>query len=148
MPEKTIDVDVAGSRYQIGQMTAQDASWVVTLALTKMMPSGIEKALASKAGAVLPKRSSSITEEEFNNIQNHALAVVRRYETSGAALPVFVKPNRWAVKDLEYDVVAVIALTVNSLVHNLSPFFKGDGLLQIIDSVPGLAGLFSSITPQ
>jgi hypothetical protein len=49
------------------------------------------------------------------------------------------------VKELEYDIVTVTALTVHALVFSLTPFFEGDGLSQLLESLSAL-GLFSSIS--
>jgi hypothetical protein len=142
--ELTKDVTVSGTRYQIGRMKAKDGSWVLAQVMTKMLPAALENGLAG-SGAQLAANRAQISEDEFANIQAHALAVVRRYE-NGLPVPVFVRPDRWAAKDLEYDLVAVMALTVHSIVFTLSPFFSGDGMTQLLESFPGLPALSSPAT--
>jgi len=131
----TTDVEVRGVRYQIGRFKARDGSFILAQLLTKMLPSAIE---GQFQGAGLAKGRSPISEEEFSSIQGHALAVCRRYENGNVPMPIFVRPDTWAVKELEYDVIAVMALTVQALVFNISPFFEGNGLNQILASIPGL----------
>jgi hypothetical protein len=128
------DVEIAGVKYQIGRFKARDGSWILAQILTKMLPTMIEGALA-KSGAKLAADCSNLSEEEFSSIQGHALAVCWRYE-NGAPMPVFVLPNTWAVKELEYDLVTVMMLTIHALVFNLSSFFEGDGLNKILGSIP------------
>ena len=131
------DVTVDGDSYQIGRFKARDGSWILAQILTKMMPAILESALAKEAGAQLPPRTTSLTEEEFTSIQGHALAVCRRYE-NGVPMPVFLLPNTFVVKEMEYDLVKVMKLTVHALVFNLTSFFEGDGLNQILGSMLGL----------
>jgi hypothetical protein len=145
MQPQTQDVEIAGTRYQVGRFKARDGSWILAQVLTKMLPAVIERALVKEAGAKLASNRSLLSEEEFASIQGHALAVCRRYE-NGVPMPVFVLPNNtFAIKELEYDLIAVMTLTVKALLFNLTPFFEGDGLSQILSALPGLGlGLNSS----
>ncbi|HEX4209511.1 MAG TPA: hypothetical protein VHY56_03895 [Candidatus Binataceae bacterium] len=132
MPEPTKDVQINGASYQIGRFTARDGSWILMQILTKMLPSAVANQLNGMGG--LASGRSAMSEEEFASLQGHALAVCRRYE-NGVPMPVFLRPNTWAIKELEYDVVTVLGLTVNALAFNLSPFFKEGGLTQILASL-------------
>ena len=49
-----------------------------------------------------------LDEDTFQHIQAHALSVCRRLE-NGVPMPIFVRPNTWAAKDLEYDVMTLDA---------------------------------------
>jgi hypothetical protein len=135
MPD-TKDVEIGGLRYQIGRFRARDGSWVLAQVLTKMMPTMLEAALRKKSSATLPAGRVQIAEDEFANIQAIALSVCRRYNDAGVPMPVFVRPDTFAAPDLEYDVVAVMRLTIEALVFNLSPFFADGGLSQILQSLP------------
>ena len=139
--QATKDVEIAGTKYQVGQFKARDGSWILAQILTKMLPAVIESAFKT---ANLATGRAAISEEEFASIQGHALAVCRRME-NGVPMPIFFLPNTWAIKDLEYDLITVMALTVQALVFNISPFFEGDGLTQILGSIPGLTSS-SSVT--
>lgn len=136
------DVEINGTKYQVGRFKARHGSWILAQILTKMLPAVIEQALAKEAGAKLASNRTALSEEEFENIQGHALAVCRRYE-NGVPMPIFVLPNTWAIKDLEYDLMTVMALTVHAIVFNIAPFFGGDGLSQLLGLLPSL-GLNSS----
>lgn len=136
------DVEINGTKYQVGRFKARDGSWVVAQVLTKMLPAFLEQAFAKETGANLASNRAMLSEEEFVNLQGHALAVCRRYE-NGVPMPVFVLPNTWATKDLEYDLTTVMALTIHALVFNIAPFFAEGGLSQLLALLPGL-GLNSS----
>jgi hypothetical protein len=139
------DVTIAGKRYQIGRFTARTGSWILAQVLTKMLPSVIEKALAKHAGAKLAAGRAELSEDEFESIQAHALAVCRRYEGENQLpMPIFLRPDRWAAKDLEFNLVTVMSLTIQALVFNLESFFDEDGLNQILDQIPGLASASST----
>jgi hypothetical protein len=145
MKPLTKDVEIAGQRYQIGKFKARDGSWILAQVLTKMLPAVIEGALSKQAGASLASNRSALSEDEFASLQGHALAVCRRYE-NGVPMPVFVRPETFAVKELEYDLVGVMSLTIQALLFNLTDFFEGDGLSQILAMLPAL-GLGSSTAP-
>ena len=135
MTPATKTVTVGGSEFQIGRFTARNGSWIIAQIATKMLPAVIEKALAQASGAPLAANRATLSEEEFSNIQGHALAVVRRLE-NGVPMPVFLLPNTFAVRELEYDLVTVIELTIHALVFNLTPFFEDGGLSQILALLP------------
>ena len=128
----TKDVEIGESRYQVGRFKARDGSWVLAQILTKMLPAAIESSLQ---GSGLAANRAQISEEEFASIQAIALSVCRRYENN-IPMPVFPRPDTWAIKDLEYDLVTVMRLTIEALVFNITPFFKGNGLAQMMESLP------------
>ena len=132
--ELTKDVDIAGVTYQIGRFTARNGSWILAQVLTKILPSAMEGGLGT---AALSSGLAAISEDDFASMQSHSLAVCRRYE-NGVPMPIFIRPNTWAVKELEFDLVAVMALTVHAMTFNLNSFFEGDGLSQILGSIPVL----------
>jgi hypothetical protein len=140
------DVVISGVTYQVGQFKARDGSFVLAQLLTKLLPSFLEAAFKKQAGVSLPSgRTSMLTEDEFASIQGHALAVCRRVENS-VPMPIFFLPNTWAIREIEYDLVTVMALTVQALVFNIVPFFQGDGLEAILASIAEIPGLSLSAT--
>ena len=146
--DATKDVEINGVRYQIGRMTAKAGSWVATQIFTKVLPSAIEGQMNKLGLDSLPQGRATMTEEEFSNLQDHCLMVCRRYELVGnidTALPIMPRPGFWAIKELEYDLLTVVALTVHALVFNISPFFDGDALKGCLQSFQGL-GLFNAST--
>lgn len=122
MKEKTKDVYLGDERYQIGRMTPWVGSWMVAQIITKMLPMGIDNALALelKIPINLPLSRSDMTEEQFHNMQKHCLDVVKFYEASGPAVPIVLPDGRF-VKDISTP--DVIALTVHALLFNVSDFF-------------------------
>jgi hypothetical protein len=136
------DVVVNGVTYNVGQFKARDGSFILAQLLTKMLPSMLETAFKKEAPGALPAGRSALSEDEFAAIQGHALAVCRRVE-NGVPMPIFFLPNTWAVKEIEYDLVTVMALTIQALVFNIVPFFQGDGMAQILASLPEMGLSFS-----
>lgn len=134
----TFDVEIGGTKFQIGQFKARDGSWILAQILTKMLPAIVEKAFVKEAGAKLASNRAVLTEEEFSSIQGHALNVCRRYENN-IPMPVMLNPTTFAIKEIEYDLTTVIALTIQALVFNIKPFFEEGGLSQVMGLMP--AGL-------
>lgn len=136
MPERIKEVELKGQRYQIGELSAREGSWVVMQVLTKAIPGGLEGLLS----ASLPENRTVMTEAEFHNLQDLLLSVVRRVEKAGAPLPVFVLDSKIiAVPELKNDSRTILSLTIQSLMHNLSDFFGENGLTTFLsESLPAL----------
>jgi hypothetical protein len=67
----------------------------------------------------------SLSEEEFQSIQESALKVV--YENLNAGrTPILNENGSWGVNDIEYDGALVMNLTIQSLVFSLKGFFSGN----------------------
>lgn len=133
------DVEIGGVKYQIGRMTARTGSWIAAQIISKVLPSVIESQMPLEG---LPSSRSEMSEIEFQNIQDHCLNVCKKYELIGsteAAVPVMARFGVFAVKDLEYDLLTVLALTIHALLFNISPFFEGDGLKSIMATFQGLS---------
>jgi hypothetical protein len=74
-------------------------------------------------------------------LQDHCLAVCRRYETVGtqeAPLPIIARPGVFAIAELEYDLITIFTLTAQALIYNIAPFFEEGGLTSILENFPGL----------
>lgn len=143
MHELTKDVDVGGKQYQVGKMTAQVGCWIAMQLFTKMLPSAVENQVGLEG---MPTARTQLSEEEFYNIQNHCLAVCKRYELVGevkTAQPI-LHSGRMAFKDLDTDLLSVLGLTVHALIFNVKPFFEGDALKQLISSFGADLNLFSA----
>lgn len=132
--DATKQVTISGAEYQIGRFTAREGSWVLAQLLTKMLPSFIERGIEATG---LAANRPQITESEFESLQAMALSVCRRME-KGAPMPIFLRPNTWAIKELEYDLPTVAALTVHAMAFNLTSFFDGGGLGQLLSSFKAL----------
>ena len=142
--ERTKQITIGDAEYQIGSLTATTGSWIVAQIATKMLPALFETSLSEEAGAQLSSARSMLSEDEFQNLQGHALSVCRRMEKNGLPMPVMHTSKRFAIKELEYDLVTVLRLTCESLVFNLTPFFEGAGLDQLLAMLP--EGLVQSLS--
>lgn len=133
----SLRVTISGADYEIGRFKACDGSWILAQVLTKMLPAVIESAFAREEGVKLSSNRTVLSEDEFANIQGHALAVCRRVE-KGVPMPIFLRPSTFAIKELEYDLLTVMALTVHALKFNIMPFFAEGGLSQLLALLPAL----------
>jgi hypothetical protein len=104
------DIEVGEEKYRIHKLTARDGSWVLNTLLRKIMP-GVN------------------TREEFDAVQALLLKNCYRYIAEGPEPLVIMNANdRWAFKDLEYDLMAVTKLTAEALAFNTKDFFENDGM--------------------
>lgn len=138
--ETTKDVEIDGKRYRISRFTAKVGSSIAAQLMPKIMQCIDGQNLDV---ATIVKMLPTISESELSGIQDHCFTVCARYEENGAVTPVVLRPGVWGIKELEYDVVVVMALTINALIFNLSPFFVGGGLQIIIQSLAGSIQLIS-----
>lgn len=125
MQDKTKDVEIGGQRYRIGRFPARTGSWIAVQIMTKVLPSWLKEVDDGIPEAQKANRPG-MTEEEFRNIQDHCLRACFRQSMNGDGglpTPVLMADGRLD-KDLEDDVVAVMALTVHCLMFNLAPFFQ------------------------
>jgi hypothetical protein len=134
------DVEFDGKNYRISRMTAKTGSGILGQLLPKLIPFLDGNGLSTVA---IINMLPTIEEDVYSRIQDNCLAVTSKYEENGAVTPVFLKPNIWAVKELEYDGPAVLALMTHALIFNLAPFFVGGGLQKILASVADLTLLNS-----
>lgn len=149
--EKTRDVTIGDNVYQLTRMNPRIGSWIVAQLLTKMLPPGIGHAMLSelKLPVNLPENRNEMTEEQFHNLQDHCLMVVRRYNKAGIAEPIMIPNGTFCFPDLDYDVVTIMGLTVHSLMFNVKPFFVEGALDRILQSFEGEADtVLSRITSR
>lgn len=132
------DVTIKGQRYQITKLPATISGWLAVQIATKMLPAFVESKLKIEG---LSANRSEISESEFHNVQNHCLSACKKYEVVGqqdVPQPILVG-GKWVFKDLEYDVVTVLGLTVQALLFNIDPFFQDGGLEELLKDIPGLS---------
>lgn len=124
-------VEFEGKSYRVGRYTAKVGSAICCQLTPKLLPylrSGFD---LSGVAAILP----TIDEQTLGTFIDHSMAITAKIQENGAVTPVFVKPDKWIDKELEFNGPAVMALTVHALAFNLAPFFTGGGLQKIIQSV-------------
>ena len=148
MRVKTKDVTLQGKKYQVGKMSAQTACWIAMQILTKMLPAGMDSQVA---GNGMPSGRTQLTEAEFNNIQNHCLRVCSMMQKLGdapeAPQPLIRADGAWQFPDLDDDPLTIMGLTIHALIFNVSPFFDGDALKELLVSAGLKLSNASASTP-
>lgn len=123
----TKDATIKKRDYQIGKLDALVGSYIAVTIATKFLPVIMNE--GSMGLGELPKGRTEISEAEFRTIQKHCLMVCKRYEgESRAPMSVMTTDGRFALPDLEKDIVTVLGLTFHALVFNVTPFFEEGGL--------------------
>jgi Phage tail assembly chaperone protein, TAC len=145
MRELTHDIELEGVRYQLRKFDARTGSWIAVQIASYLLPSAVEGAVLDSAvksgdGIVLPegfqKNRRQMTEAEFRNIQDHALAVVYRYDgVSPVPVPIIHGSGRWAFPEMENDFITVLALTVQVLLFNMKSFFEDGRMERLMASI-------------
>ena len=149
------DIEFDGATYRVGRLSARTGDWLVGQALTKLMPGNIEAALMAelKMPMHLAVSRKEISRQDFHELQDVCLSAVSWYEGT-VAVPLLNERGAFSKPELEYDAVAVAALTLHSLIFNLAPFFR-EGVLEKLQTslsavleaeFPGLALPDSSLT--
>lgn len=131
------EVEVDGRKWRIGRFDALTGSYITMLILSQMLPMGLDKQVTD--GAV--KGRSLMDKETFFDVQRECLKVVQELkDVGGNVAPVYamLPDGRWGVEDLETNLTTVLSLTVSALVFNITDFFQGNTLNNLIESVSGL----------
>lgn len=145
-------------QFLIKKMTAKQGSWVAMQLFTKLIPIGVAafgdmaKAKAMIKPETIPETKPSmldslkdlpaiqklLTEEEFSRLQDTCLSCC--YEVlKGGNIPVIGANGSWGVEGLEYDIVKVMALTINALTFSVAGFFEENALQELTQSLSGLS---------
>lgn len=134
----TKDVTIKNREYQIHKLGALEGSYIAMTIATKFLPAIMQE---EKMGlGELPQGRTEIGEEEFRKIQIYCLAKCKRYEGENRTpMSVMTTDGRFALPDLEYDIVTVLGLTFNSLMFSITPFFDDGGLDSVMKLVPDLS---------
>jgi hypothetical protein len=75
-----------------------------------------------------------LSEDDFRFIQDNCLQVVEELLGAGPQ-KVLDKYGKWGVNDIECDAALVMNLTIQSLVFNVTGFFKGSLLSSITNKL-------------
>ena len=135
------DIEINGRKWRIGSFDALTGSYIVTLLLMQVLPMGLEAQL----GIPMPKNRSLMDKNTFIDLQKDCLKVVSEVTQVGATvapIPVLLPNGAWGVSGIETDVSTVLALTIHTLLFNISDFFQGNTLNDLAQSFQGLS-LFS-----
>jgi hypothetical protein len=151
--QTTSDVEISGRKWRIAMFDPLTGSYIAMKLASKL--SGIFMGIA--AGKLedpmtlvmaISQELGSLTRLEFIELQSAALSVISEVTiVGGVEAPVSIRQSggTWAVPGLDTDMVMVLALTAHSLAWNISPFFDGNALKQVMESFKGL-NLFSAST--
>lgn len=136
MNEKTKVVVVQERRYQIRRMRPDVGSFILSRILAAGMGAGAglqnDKPDKPLIQAMLAAFLNRLDFDTFSFIQNRALAVVSRLDDDGAPLPLVADNGVFADQELATSISLAMALTVQSLVFNLSDFFSEGGLNSLL----------------
>ena len=131
MAQKYKVIEINGKRYQVGKLDARTASYIAgKLAIILGGAAGNNSNLSAAV--------SSLKKEDFIAMQNDCLSVVNRLNVvNGAEVPeaILLADGRFTDPDMEYDFSAVLTLTVNVLMYNVSGFFGGNDPAAVLKKI-------------
>lgn len=133
-------IELDGQKYRIEKMPARTALYIgsqLAMALVGGARSSQEKEQGVNSEAV-QSALSSLSKETFFGILNDCLKTVNKItEVNGAQMPepVLKADGSFVDPDMEYDISAVLRLTVDVLMFNVSNFFGGKGLSSLKTSL-------------
>ena len=133
--QKEKHIELGGRKWVIGKFDALTGSYITAKLMATALPGGMEKQLDMPN---LPKGRSFMSREEFTELQTECLKVCYEELKAGKA-PVMAANNAWGVADIEDDMVLVISLTIHALIHNVSGFFEGSALTDLVGSFKGMS---------
>lgn len=129
-------VKLAGRTWVIDKFDAFTGSYIAYKLLNQLLPGGIDAQIRGAESPSLPVMSKS----EFLELQIDALSVVREKLASGYA-PLIGENGGWGVMDVERNASLIIGLTIHSLIFNLSSFFEGDALKDLMSGLQGVSAM-------
>ena len=141
--EEYRDIELGGKKWRIGRFDALTGSYITTKILMQALPFIDEQVTG---GVLSSKRSSSMSKTDFFEIQTDCLKVCSQLQMVGAIetpVPVMLPDGRWGVGDgINTDMTTVIGLTAHVLIFNITDFFQGNTLNDLMAGFKGLS-LFS-----
>ena len=125
------DVDVNGRKFRIGKFDALEGSYMLFKILSVISPLLSNKSVQNEAGEVNYSEMllgiTSLSKSDFKEIQLSCLKICSEHLAAGFA-PVINENGSYGVIGIERDTAAVINLTVQALMFNVSDFFAGSPL--------------------
>lgn len=134
--ERTKNVTIHGEEYQVGAMNPFDGSWIMMRLLPKITEGILVEATDDPFARIFRvlMRVGDFDPDTMRLIQQKALGVCRKL-VDGQPIPLFEPPNRWLMPEVADNIVLVMALSVHAITHNLAPFFQGEGLRGLMESI-------------
>lgn len=133
------DVEVGGRKWRIGRFDAMTGSYITMLVLMQMLPMGMDEQIGMGS---LGKGRSLMDKQTFFDVQADCLKICSELQTVGdsvAPIPVMLSDGRWGVGGVEEDMPTVLALTVHTLIFNISDFFQEGALNDLTKTFSGLS---------
>ncbi|CQR71683.1 hypothetical protein SOV_04790 [Sporomusa ovata DSM 2662] len=134
-------VEIAGRKWRIEKFDAMTGSYIAYKLMGHMLPGGFDGQIT---GGNAPKDRTVMSKKEFADLQLDCLHVCYEVLPAGKA-PVIGENGAWGVMNIEDDTITVLALTVHALAFNISGFFDGNALKELIASFSGMT-LFNAPT--
>jgi hypothetical protein len=132
------DIEVEGRKFRLNKLDARTGSYMTFKLVGILTPLFKNIDLESLEDLKLNdlniiEMSSSLfklSEDDFRFVQDNCLQVVDELLPAGLQ-KVLDKSGKWGVLDIEFDAALVMNLTIQSLVFNVTGFFKGSLLSSI-----------------
>ena len=123
MKPKTKIIEVNNKKYKLSKLDARTGSYVAFKLAAVIAPALKDGNVEQALGQV-----SKLPRAEFDEIQNYLLQTVTEVkEVNGEELPMPLLRNGVFIDDdLNYDVGAVMQITVQAAIHNVGDFFAGN----------------------
>ena len=132
-------VELSGKRWSVGKFDALTGSYIVYRLLFQMLPMGMEQQ-AGLEGLNLPQNRGIMGKQEFIDLQKDCLSVCKELVMVGAVeaeMPI-MSNGEFIKGEVQEDTMLVMALTVHALIFNVTSFFEGDALKDLMTSFQNL----------
>lgn len=134
------DVELGGRKWRVGRFDAMTGSYITMLVLMQMLPMGMDEQIG--IGSLGKGGRSLMDKKTFFDVQADCLKVCSELQQVGesvAPIPVMLDDGRWGVGGVEEDVPTILALTVHTLIFNISDFFQEGALNDLTKTFLGLS---------
>lgn len=138
------DVEISGRKWRVGRFDAMTGSYITMLVLMQMLPMGLDEQVG--LGSV-SKGRSLMDKKTFFDVQSDCLRVCSELQSIGdnvAPVRVMLDDGRWGVSGVEDDVTIILALTIHTLIFNISDFFQEDALSTLTGTLQGGLSQFNA----
>lgn len=123
MKPKTKIIEVNNKKYKLSKLDARTGSYVAFKLAAVIAPALKDGNVEQALGQV-----SKLPRAEFDEIQNYLLQTVTEIkEVNGEELPMpLLRNGAFIDEELNYDVSAVMQITVQAAIFNVGDFFAGN----------------------
>jgi hypothetical protein len=136
------DIEIGGRKWRINRIDAMTGSTLVYRLITRALPPVLEPFLASAGKEFsgftrMLSGGSPMSKNEFLELQRDCLSVCQLITLAGAVetpTNLIMADGTFAPLGVETDIVTILALTVHSLIFNISPFFEDGALETVLES--------------